>query len=171
MTMADRIAVMNQGRIEQIGPPAELYEQPQTAFVAGFLGVSNLIPGTVAGDNAVRLSDGQEAHVAPGALKDAPSEVRIGVRPEKVRLETGADAASSNGVNQLTGTVRDVSYIGVSTQYIVDTKAGGEIVVFAQNAGRAAPLRTGDGVRVLWDPEDTFVITDSGEVPSAEELV
>jgi spermidine/putrescine transport system ATP-binding protein len=171
MTMADRIAVMNQGRIEQIGPPAELYEQPQTAFVAGFLGVSNLIAGTVAGEDAVRLQDGQQARVAPGALKDAPSDVRIGVRPEKVRLETGTEAASANGVNQLTGTVRDVSYIGVSTQYIVDTRAGGEIVVFAQNAGRGAPLRSGDGVRVLWDPEDTFVITDSGEVPSVEELV
>ena len=88
-----------------------------------------------------------------------------------MRLEAAAETASSNGVNQLTGTVRDVSYIGVSTQYIVDTKAGGEIVVFAQNAGRGAPLRNGDGVRVMWDPEDTFVITDSGEVPSVEELV
>jgi spermidine/putrescine transport system ATP-binding protein len=68
--------------------------------------------------------------------------------------------------------VRDVSYIGVSTQYIVDTQAGDEIVVFAQNAGSAADqLRNGDGVRVLWDPQHTFVITDSGEVPSAEELV
>jgi ABC-type Fe3+/spermidine/putrescine transport system ATPase subunit len=89
-----------------------------------------------------------------------------------VRLEPAAGAASVNGANQLTGTVRDVSYIGVSTQYIVDTTAGDEIVVFAQNAGRITDqLRNGDGVRVLWEPEHTFVITDSGEVPSVEELV
>src|SRR5690349_8699787 len=171
MTMADRIAVMNQGRIEQIGPPAELYERPQTAFVAGFLGVSNLLSARVAGTDAVTLHDGTTARVESGVLSGAPQDVRIGVRPEKVRLEP-AGSASSNGANQLTGTVRDVSYIGVSTQYIVDTTAGDEIVVFAQNAGRSTDqLRNGDGVQVLWDPEHTFVITDSGEVPSAEELV
>jgi spermidine/putrescine transport system ATP-binding protein len=172
MTMADRIAVMNQGRIEQIGPPAELYERPKTAFVAGFLGVSNLLNARVAGADAVTLHDGTTARVESGALSGAPHDVRIGVRPEKVRLESAAAGASANGANQLTGTVRDVSYIGVSTQYIVDTQAGDEIVVFAQNAGSAADqLRNGDGVRVLWDPQHTFVITDSGEVPSAEELV
>jgi spermidine/putrescine transport system ATP-binding protein len=172
MTMADRIAVMNQGRIQQIGPPAELYERPQTAFVAGFLGVSNLLSARVAGADAVTLPDGTTARVESGVLSGAPQDVRIGVRPEKVRLEPSAANASSNGANQLTGTVRDVSYIGVSTQYIVDTTAGDEIVVFAQNAGRSTDqLRNGDGVRILWDPEHTFVITDSGEVPSAEELV
>jgi spermidine/putrescine transport system ATP-binding protein len=172
MTMADQIAVMNQGRIEQIGPPAELYERPKTAFVAGFLGVSNLLSATLAGSDAVKLADGTVARVEAGALSGAPQEVRIGVRPEKVRLEVASDATSQNGANQLTGTVRDVSYIGVSTQYIVDTKAGDEVVVFAQNAGRSTDqLRNGDGVRILWDPEHTFVITDSGEVPSAEELV
>jgi spermidine/putrescine transport system ATP-binding protein len=172
MTMADRIAVMNQGKIEQIGPPAELYERPKTAFVAGFLGVSNLLNATVSGSDAVKLADGTVARVEAGSLSGAPQEVRIGVRPEKVRLEVASDAASQNGANQLSGTVRDVSYIGVSTQYIVDTQAGDEVVVFAQNAGRSTDqLRNGDGVRILWDPEHTFVITDSGEVPSVEELV
>ena len=172
MTMADRIAVMNQGRIEQIGPPAELYERPNTAFVAGFLGVSNLLNAKVSGSDAVTLPDGTVARVESGTLSGAPQEVRIGVRPEKMRLEAASAGASSNGANQLTGTVRDVSYIGVSTQYIVDTQAGDEVVVFAQNAGRTTDqLRNGDGVRILWDPEHTFVITDSGEVPSVEELV
>ncbi|MFI5048563.1 MAG: ABC transporter ATP-binding protein [Gaiellales bacterium] len=172
MTMADRIAVMNQGRIEQIGPPTELYERPNTAFVAGFLGVSNLLNAKVSGSDAVTLPDGTVARVESGTLSGAPQEVRIGVRPEKMRLEAASAGASSNGANQLTGTVRDVSYIGVSTQYIVDTQAGDEVVVFAQNAGRTTDqLRNGDGVRILWDPEHTFVITDSGEVPSVEELV
>jgi spermidine/putrescine transport system ATP-binding protein len=172
MTMADRIAVMNQGRIEQIGPPAELYERPKTAFVAGFLGVSNLLNAKVSGSDAVTLPDGTVARVETGALSGAPQDVRIGVRPEKVRLEAAAGSASANGANQLTGTVRDVSYIGVSSQYIVDTTAGDEIVVFAQNAGRTIDqLRNGDGVRILWEPENTFVITDSGEVPSVEELL
>ena len=90
MTMADRIAVMNQGRIEQIGPPAELYEQPNTAFVAGFLGVSNLLTGTVSGDDAVRLADGGEARVAAGALRtrrprcgSASGPRRCGWRPPR----------------------------------------------------------------------------------------
>src|SRR6185312_11449517 len=113
MTMADRIAVMNQGRIEQIGPPAELYERPKTAFVAGFLGVSNLLNAKVSGSDAVTLPDGTVARVETGALSGAPQDVRIGVRPEKVRLEPAAGSASANGANQLTGTVRDVSYIGV----------------------------------------------------------
>ncbi len=118
------------------------------------------------------LPDGTVARVESGTLSGAPQEVRIGVRPEKMRLEAASAGASSNGANQLTGTVRDVSYIGVSTQYIVDTQAGDEVVVFAQNAGRTTDqLRNGDGVRILWDPEHTFVITDSGEVPSVEELV
>src|SRR6187401_3137342 len=79
MTMADRIAVMNQGRIEQIGPPAELYERPKTAFVAGFLGVSNLLNAKVSGSDAVTLPDGTVARVETGALSGAPQDVRIGV--------------------------------------------------------------------------------------------
>src|SRR4051794_36071322 len=78
MTMADLIAVMNQGRIEQIGPPAELYERPRTAFVAGFLGVSNLLSATVAGADAVKLNDGTVARVESGSLSGAPQDVRIG---------------------------------------------------------------------------------------------
>ena len=86
MTMADRIAVMNQGQIEQIGPPGELYEQPRTAFVAGFLGVSNLVWATVTGPGAVQLHDGTVARVPQESLEGGHEELRIGVRPEKMRI-------------------------------------------------------------------------------------
>jgi spermidine/putrescine transport system ATP-binding protein len=171
MTMADRIAVMNQGRIDQIGPPMELYEQPKTAFVAGFLGVSNMVSATVENGGQVRLSDGTSASVPAELLKDAPQNVRIGVRPEKVRLLPASDPAEA-GANRLAGTVRDVSYIGVSTQYIIDTPGGDELVAIVQNAGRGARhLNRGESVQLLWDPENTFVITDEGQVPTVEELI
>src|SRR5947209_196602 len=80
MTMADRIAVMNQGRIDQIGPPVELYEQPKTAFVAGFLGVSNMVAAMVENGGQVRLGDGTTASVSAQLLNGAPPNVRIGVR-------------------------------------------------------------------------------------------
>jgi spermidine/putrescine transport system ATP-binding protein len=86
MTMADHIVVMNRGRIEQLGGPAELYERPRTGFVAGFLGVSNLLSGTVAGPDAVRLEGGQVLRVDPGALDGHTGRVRVGVRPEKLTI-------------------------------------------------------------------------------------
>ncbi len=171
MTMADRIAVMNQGRIDQIGPPVELYEQPKTAFVAGFLGVSNMVTATVENGGQVRLADGTAAAVPPELLKDAPPSVRIGVRPEKVRLLPASDPAEA-GANRLLGSVRDVSYIGVSTQYIIETPSGDELVAIVQNAGRGARhLQRGESVQLLWDPENTFVITDDGLIPTVEELI
>jgi spermidine/putrescine transport system ATP-binding protein len=170
MTMADQIAVMNQGKVEQIGPPGELYEQPSTAFVAGFLGVSNLMWATVAEPGVLTLQDGTTVRVPVEQLDGAPRELRIGVRPEKMRI-VGADDGASDG-NALSGTVRDVSYIGVSTQYIVETSTGQDLTVFAQNIGRGERHATrGDQVRVLWDPEHTFVITDTREVPTLEEQV
>jgi spermidine/putrescine transport system ATP-binding protein len=159
---------MNQGRIEQIGPPGELYEHPTTAFVAGFLGVSNLMWSTVTAPGEVKLQDGTVAHVPQESLDGAPKEIRIGVRPEKMRIVASSD--EQPGANALTGTVKDVSYIGVSTQYIVETANVDELTVFAQNVGRSADhVSRGDQVRVLWDPEHTFVITDTREVPTLEE--
>jgi spermidine/putrescine transport system ATP-binding protein len=171
MTMADRIAVMNQGRIEQIGPPNDLYERPQTAFVAGFLGVSNLVAATVQNGGVVQLADGSTARVPSEALEGAPKDVRIGVRPEKVRVLSASETPEPDE-NRLAGSVRDVSYIGVSTQYVIDTPSGDELVAIAQNTGRGARrLNAGEAVQVVWDPEHTFVITDAGAVPTAEELL
>src|SRR6185436_1327360 len=124
MTMSDRIAVMNRGRYEQLGDPEVLYERPATRFVAGFLGVSNLLPATVVGNDgayaSAKLSDDTTIRI-PAGLVNGHADIRIGVRPEKIRLsETSADGPS--GHNRLTGVVRDASYIGVSTQYLVEAR-------------------------------------------------
>jgi spermidine/putrescine transport system ATP-binding protein len=150
MTMADGIAVMNRGQIEQLGNPRELYERPRTAFVAGFLGVSNLLQGVVAAPGVLRLNGGGEVRVdAP--LPSPGTEISIGVRPEKLRL-------ASDGVNTLTGTVAERAYIGVSTQYIVDTTAGA-VTVYVQNVQEAdADAEPGRSVTLSWDPGSPFVL-------------
>jgi spermidine/putrescine transport system ATP-binding protein len=157
MTMADAIAVMNAGRIEQLGEPRELYERPRTTFVAGFLGVSNLLSGVVSGGDAVRLAGAGEVRVA-SPLPSRGTQVFIGVRPEKLRL--GAD-----GVNTLSGTVTERAYIGVSTQYLVETPAGA-ITVYVQNtASGSGDSEPGRSLTLTWDPESTFVL-DPGEESS-----
>jgi spermidine/putrescine transport system ATP-binding protein len=149
MTMADTIAVMNAGRIEQLGTPTELYETPRSAFVAGFLGISNLLSGTIEGAETVRLTDGTTVR-AP-AVAGRGGEVSIGIRPEKVRL--GAD-----GENHLAGEVRESAYVGVSTQHIVDTRAGA-ITLYVQNTETGAPsVHPGAQVTLSWSPDATFVV-------------
>jgi spermidine/putrescine transport system ATP-binding protein len=149
MTMADSIAVMHDGVIEQLGTPSELYERPRTRFVAGFLGISNLLAGTADGNGTVRLSDGTPVRVPAAAGRSG--EVSIGIRPEKVRLGAGEE-------NHLAGEVRESAYIGVSTQYVVDTPAGA-IALYVQNAGPGAgSARPGDQVTVGWSPDATFVV-------------
>jgi spermidine/putrescine transport system ATP-binding protein len=157
MTMADQIAVMNSGRIEQLGTPTELYETPATAYVAGFLGVSNLIAGTVTGTDSVRLHNGTDVRVPPAALGGRTGLVAVGIRPEKIELGNGQP-------NSLTGEVVEHAYVGVATQYIVDTDAG-RLTVYRQNASPglngAAP---GDRLTLSWSPDSTFVV-DSMEAP------
>jgi spermidine/putrescine transport system ATP-binding protein len=154
MTMADSIAVMNAGHIEQLGSPDELYERPNTPFVARFLGVSNLLKGEAAGDGTVRLSDGTTVR-AP-ASSGRQGKVAVGIRPEKIRLGAGEE-------NTLAGDVRERAYIGVSTQYIVDT-AHGLITVYVQNTDpRASGVQPGDQVTLSWSPEATFVVDPEEE--------
>jgi spermidine/putrescine transport system ATP-binding protein len=160
MTMADTIAVMNRGRIEQLGPPQELYERPATAFVAGFLGVSNLLRGAVEGMNAVRLDSGE---LVRARIDGHSGRVAAGVRPEKITLGAGG------GSNELSGTISESAYIGVATQVVVRTAAG-TIQVFAQNidSGGRVPA-PGTNVVLSWAPESTFVV--AGDQPIAEEDV
>jgi len=152
MTMADKIAIMNAGHIEQLGTPTELYERPQTAFVAGFLGISNLLPGEVAGPDSVRLGEGTVVRVPTEALRDRNGRVAVGVRPEKIRLGHGEE-------NKLTGRLLETAYVGVATQYVLETRAG-NVSVYVQNsepgAGQAAPSE------ISWSPDSTFVV-DSTE--------
>jgi spermidine/putrescine transport system ATP-binding protein len=151
MTMADRIVIMNEGAIEQLGTPSELYEQPATAFVAGFLGASNLLSGTVAGDGLVSLDCGADVHVPRAALAGRSGAVRIGVRPEKIRIGGGDP-------NTLSGTVTESAYIGVSTQYIVDTPAGAVTVYVQNDRPGAHGVSPGDRLTVSWSPDCTFIV-------------
>jgi spermidine/putrescine transport system ATP-binding protein len=149
MTMADSIAVMRDGHIEQLGPPEELYERPGTAFVAGFLGISNLLPGVVEGADTVRLDNGA---VVRAKVDGRRGVVSAGVRPEKITLGRGG------GPNELPGTIAETAYTGVATQLVVSTTAG-TVHVFAQNidSGRHIP-RLGSKVTLSWSPESTFVV-------------
>jgi spermidine/putrescine transport system ATP-binding protein len=153
MTMADRIVIMNSGHIEQLGTPTELYESPRTAFVAGFLGVSNLLEGEVVGDGTVKLTDGTIVRVPPEAL-NRTGFLQIGVRPEKLRIGGGEE-------NSLVGTVTESAYIGVSTQYILDTPAG-PVTVYVQNDRSGGQVATGERLTLSWSPESTFVVDQEG---------
>jgi spermidine/putrescine transport system ATP-binding protein len=159
MTMADTIAVMQGGRIEQLGTPNELYERPQSAFVAGFLGVSNLLHGTVAGSTSVRLEGGGEVIVSPAALAGRAGKVAVGIRPEKIQL-------GRSDTNVFAGRVQEVAYVGVSTQYIVQTAAGA-VTVYVQNTQPgAAAIAPGTGVELSFAPEATFVV--DGKCPEED---
>jgi spermidine/putrescine transport system ATP-binding protein len=164
MSMADTIAVMNEGRIEQAGSAADLYERPQTEFVANFLGVSNLVDASLRasqnGQATVETHDGATLHVPSDRIGPHGSDaVRIGVRPEKVRLSP-AGANVADGTNVLRGTVVVASFLGVSIQYVIRAAGGEELTVFAQNLDGAEPESLGPGreVQLSWDPQHTFVV-------------
>ncbi|MFC6288486.1 ABC transporter ATP-binding protein [Nocardioides sp. GCM10027113] len=161
MTMADTVAVMNGGVIEQMGPPAELYEHPRTTFVANFLGQSNLIRGEVAAAN------GQDVRVkVEGSLLLAPherasqrqGEVWVGVRPEKIFLSRTGDESADDPNVLRGGVVTDVSFVGVSTQYLARMPWGQELMVFEQNTGAREGFTVGEAVDLHWRPEHTFLL-------------
>ncbi len=142
LTMSDRLAVFNAGRIEQIGPPADVYEHPVNEFVAGFVGVSNIVE-----------RDGE----------------RFTIRPEKVRILEGAD--SSNGLRVEEGRIRDVSYVGMVTRFIIELDQGGELEVVRQNlemSSQEALEQRGRRVRVGWHGEHAYAIPDSQEATPEE---
>jgi spermidine/putrescine transport system ATP-binding protein len=164
MSMADTIAVMNRGQIEQAGSAADLYERPQTEFAAKFLGVSNLVAATVGARNgelaSVTTHDGVGLHApATRCAEHDGTAVRIGVRPEKVKLHP-ASAAVDGGANVLRGRVVLSSFLGVSLQYVVQTAGGEELIVICQNDEGVAPDAFGAGqdVQLSWDPRHTFVV-------------
>ncbi len=153
MTMADTIAVMNGGRIEQMGSPTELYEMPRTTFTANFLGQSNLIEATVAGTAGEDLLldvHGQRVGLPRSRSTVADGRLWLGVRPEKLRV-----AAPDGSGNRLTGIVTDASFIGVATYYLVRMPWGQELTVVQQNDG-TPPLPPGEPVTVTWLPDHGF---------------
>jgi len=163
MTMADTVAVMNKGRIEQMGAPEELYELPRTTFVANFLGQSNLFTGDIvnAGTDAITVDiAGLGIKVPRERAQRHAGEVTIGVRPEKLSLLTSAPAPSA-GVNVLgPGVVTDVSFTGVSTQYLVQIPGLPVITVFAQNMAFGPLVELGAEVWVSWAVEHGFGLAD-----------
>lgn len=153
MTMADTIAVMNGGRIEQMGSPTELYEMPRTTFTANFLGQSNLIEATVsgtAGEDLLLDVHGQRITLPRSRCTVTEGRLWLGVRPEKLRV-AGADGVG----NRLTGIVTDASFIGVATYYLVRMPWGQELTVVQQNDG-TPPLPPGRPVTVTWLPDHGF---------------
>ncbi|MEW2286284.1 ABC transporter ATP-binding protein [Streptomyces sp. NPDC047841] len=163
MTMADTVAVMNGGRVEQLGSPADLYENPRSTFVANFLGTSNLIEAEVDtknGDDIVLKAGGGKL-VLPEARCSAPTtaggKVLVGIRPEKISLTHADDAGEiPAGRNRLTGTIADASFIGVSTQYVIDSPVCDELAVYVQNIERDGRLVPGADVVLHWSPAHTF---------------
>ena len=145
LTMSDRLAVFNQGRIEQVGAPADVYERPATAFVAGFVGTSNLLHGAVA-----------EAIVGEAGT--------FTVRPEKIRLGEPEDPVGADETTAL-GRIRSVVYLGPDTRFVVTLEAGSELVVTQQNLATSstdALALSGKAVRLTWKRQHNFAIESSG---------
>jgi len=163
MDMADIVAVMNQGRIEQMGPPEQLYDRPKTAFVAKFLGQSNIFVGEVAepGSETVSINFKGNKLTAPLArVEKSNGKIAMGVRPEKTRFhETKPDA--DPGVNVLVpGEITDIRFTGVSNQSLIEIPEIGEVVVFAQNVGKSPVIALGAQVWVSWKVEHGFGLAD-----------
>jgi spermidine/putrescine transport system ATP-binding protein len=166
MTMADTVAVMNHGRIEQMGSPVEIYESPRTAFVANFLGQSNLFPGSVVSrEDGVVVVKAYDQHFSIPAARVATdgSSVVVGVRPEKVTIRR-ANGATAEGNNSISGIVTDASFTGMSTQYLVRTAWGQELQVFAQNLSAEEPIRLGDDVLLAWETAHSFGLDGSEDL-------
>jgi len=161
LTMSDRIAVMNDGIIEQLGTPREIYEHPRTRFVAGFIGTSNVLTGTVArvdGGRAVIEVNQSERIIVPVHEVNvrAGQELELTVRPEKIELSTAEP--SSDGC-RLRGTVTEVVYLGTSTNFSVNTTTGADMVVFQQNSASADVVaERGDGVWLSWHPQHSYPV-------------
>lgn len=170
MTMADTIAVMNEGKIEQMGSPAELYESPATAFVANFLGQSNLIRGVISsteGDSHVVTVHGQKISLLKNRNQSESASVVVGIRPEKIRIDLPDVPTTGNALTG--GIVSDVSFVGVSTQYVVEMPWKQDLMVFEQNDGGTPTLRPGDPVSLSWNAPFTFGLDGSQDVNAGAE--
>jgi spermidine/putrescine transport system ATP-binding protein len=166
LTMSDRIAVMNEGLVEQLGSPREIYEHPATKFVAGFIGTSNLLSGTVrqlTGGTAIVIDEGGQHVEVPlreGVTVTPGSAVELTVRPEKMGLSTQPpDGTQLAGRCRLRGTVTEVVYLGTSTNYNVLTSTGDEVTVFVQNASTSDDVaERGQEVWLCWEPGHAYLI-------------
>ena len=164
LTMSDRIAVMNEGRILQIGTPAEIYERPRNRFVADFIGQTNFIEGKVA---AVINGFGEIEIAGSGVLRGRVLDgtpagaVAVAVRPEKIALASDfPDSQPPTGWNTLAGQVADLIYLGTHTQHIVQLPNGAQVAVHRQNrSATPAGESIGDTVTIVFDPEAATILT------------
>ncbi|WP_199178666.1 ABC transporter ATP-binding protein [Acidimangrovimonas sediminis] len=161
IVMSDRLAVMSKGKIEQVGPPSEVYDRPATEFVAGFLGASNMMWGEVSGQAgdyvAVKLDGGAVLQVPAAAAEGHGTRLRLGVRPEKISVLPVSEPARE-GWNTLEGTVTLSVYTGIGHQYTIRDAAGHEFAAYVQNSEAARGPDRGEAVRIAWRPEHTFVV-------------
>ncbi len=177
LTMSDRIAVMNRGLVEQVAGPEEVYARPETTFVAGFIGVSNLMPGVVEGTGAqgrVRLDVGPQVGAAISDGLAVGERCHAIVRPEKLRIDAAGDgAAGPAGGASVEGEVESSVYLGTSTQIVVRLGGGVRMTVLVPNADEALRQRLPGGgarVRLSWAPEHIHVVRESGRGPADAEL-
>ena len=162
LTMSDRIAVMNHGRIEQIGDPEDVYERPATTFVAGFIGVSNLMPGVVKSRGKVLLDSGVTVSADVDGLQDG-DRCHAVVRPEKLRLGDGGRRDPS-----VEGLVESSLYLGTSTQLIVKLAGDVRLTVLVPNADEAERQKLpggGANVKVSWSPEHMHLVRETEYAP------
>ena len=163
LTMSDRIAVMNRGRIEQVGTPEDLYDRPATPFVADFIGTTNLLYGTVAalreGESVIRLDSGDTC--IAGAESCVPGKsIQFSVRPEAIRLEKEDSATTLPDVQRtrLRGRIEQVAYLGSAIQYHIRTDGGLAVTVLASRTG--SRFESGDIVVLAWSPSDALILGD-----------
>jgi spermidine/putrescine transport system ATP-binding protein len=168
LTMSDRLAVMSNGRVEQIGTPSDVYEEPTTAYVADFLGISNLMDATADGldpDGHAKVTLGEFELAAGQGDTDARGNVKIVIRPERVRLEE----SGATGQNRVPGMVERVVYVGSIMQVIVHLAPGQTLQAWVQNTGEGLPYAQGHPVSVHLPPDALRVLMDTG-VPMQTDL-
>ena len=164
MDMADTVAVMNKGRIEQMGAPEALYERPKTIFVSKFLGQSNIFVGEIVESNADSVSinvAGSRVTVPTKRAEKTTGKIAIGVRPEKATFHEDEAPAASAGLNIIgPGEIIDIRFTGVSNQYLIEIPQIGQVTVFAQNVGKSPVTELGAKVWVSWKVEHSFGLSD-----------
>jgi spermidine/putrescine transport system ATP-binding protein len=165
--MSDRIAVMNRGLVEQMDSPEEIYERPRTTFVAGFIGVSNLMPGEVVssgtGRAELRLDAGPTVRADAAGGADPGERAHAVVRPEKLQLHAAEDSGSDGGPS-VEGQVESSLYLGTATQVVVRLGDGTRMTVLVPNTDEAERRRlpaSGDAARLTWSDENIHMVRES----------
>jgi putative spermidine/putrescine transport system ATP-binding protein len=169
LTLSDRIAVMHDGRVAQVGTPTEIYESPRSAFVADFIGASNFFGGRVEvvqdGKLLVVTENGLKIWVSPAPEREVlrGDRLHLALRPEKVHLTWSQSAQEAN---TCAGTIKHIVYLGTVTHYYMTSEAGEAFVAYLQNheaPHTCAPLRVGDTVHLSWKPEHTLILENDEE--------